>query len=428
MDAQTHYAQISLLLNAHRFEDAETRLREHLAQHPNEAQAHALLAYVLSRQKHNAEALQEANRAVHLDPTYAHAHFYRAYILLKLKRKRKALEAIQEALRLRPTYASYYALLSSIHLSRKRWQAALKAAEEGLRHDPENARCLNSRGIALNQMGERAEATESVESALARDPESAVAHATLGWVQLNQGKPESALAYFREALRLNPLSTYAREGIVEALKARNPIYRVLLRYFLWMSTLTTGEQWGFLALTSGERSGLRAVARAFPPLYIIVLPLQLLYFTFAVLTWVARPLFALIVRLDPLGRLSLPREEIVASNWVGACLILALLGTLAGGVTGIAWQNLSPWVSIPFALMMILPLAGVFRTPRGWGRIVLALYTGVLACIALGASVIALFGIWSLVVVLALVFLVGWFLYTWAANIVLLIQKIAQNA
>jgi tetratricopeptide (TPR) repeat protein len=428
MDAQTHYAQISLLLNAHRFEDAETRLRERLAQHPNEAQAHALLAYTLSRQDRHAEALEEANRAVHLDPTYAHAHFFRARILLSLKRHRKALTAIHEALRLRPDYATYYALLSSIHLSRKRWQEALKAAEEGLRHDPENARCLNCRGIALNKLGERTEATESVESALARDPESAVAHATLGWVQLHQGKPEAALECFREALRLNPLSTYAREGIVEALKARNPIYRVLLRYFLWMSTLTTGEQWGFLALTSGARSGLRAVARAFPPLYIIVLPLQLLYFTFAVLTWVARPLFALIVRLDPLGRLSLPREEIVASNWVGACLILALLGTLAGGVTGIAWQNLSPWVSIPFALMMILPLAGVFRTPRGWGRIVLALYTGVLACIALGASVIALFGIWSLVVVLALVFLVGWFLYTWAANIVLLIQKIAQNA
>lgn len=425
MDNQ--YAQISLLLNAHRFEDAEAHLRDRLAQRPNEARAHALLAYVLSRQKRHAEALEEANLAIHLDPTYAHAHFFRARILLSLQRKREAFKAIHEALRLRPDYPPYYALLSTIHFSRKRWQEALRAAEEGLRHDPEDAQCLHCRGMALNKLGERAEATDSLEGALASDPESAVAHATLGWVQLHQGKPESALDCFREALRLNPLSDYARQGIVEALKARNPIYRLLLRYFLWISTLTTGEQWGFIAAVSSVRSGLRALARAVPLLYIIVIPIHLLYSGFVILTWVGRPLFALVLRFDPLGRLALPREEIIASNWVGACLVLALLGTLAGGVTGIVWRDLTPWVAVPFSLMMILPLAGVFRTPSGWGRVLLASYTALLGVLGLGAFTSALFDVWGLTLTLGGIFFVGWFFYPLIANLMLLLLEIQRG-
>ena len=426
MDNQ--YAQISLLLDAHRFEDAEAHLRELLAQRPNEAQAHALLAYVLSRQKRHAEALKEANLAIHLDPTHANGHFFRARILLSLHHQREAHEAIHEALRLRPDYPPYHALLSTIHFSRKHWQKALRAAREGLRYDPEDAQCLHCRGMALNKLGERAEATDSLKDALASDPESAVAHATLGWVQLHQGKPESALECFREALRLNPLSDYARRGIVEALKARNPIYRFMLRYFLWMGSLTTGEQWGFVALVSGVRSGLRAVARAFPPLYIIVLPVQLLYFGFVLLTWIARPLFALVLRFDPLGRLALPKEEIVASNWVGACLALALLGAVGGGITGVLWQDVSPWVVVPFSLLMILPLAGVFRTPKGWGRVLLALCTALLTGIGLSAFASALFDVWVLTAVFGGVFLIGWFFYPLLANIVLLILQIQRNS
>ena len=426
MDNQ--YAQISLLLDAHRFEDAEAHLRELLAQRPNEAQAHALLAYVLSRQKRHAEALKEANLAIHLDPTHANGHFFRARILLSLHHQREAHEAIHEALRLRPDYPPYHALLSTIHFSRKHWQKALRAAKEGLRYDPEDAQCLHCRGMALNKLGERAEATDSLKDALASDPESAVAHATLGWVQLHQGKPESALECFREALRLNPLSEYARQGIVEALKARNPIYRFMLRYFLWMGSLTTGEQWGFVALVSGVRSGLRTVARAFPPLYIIVLPVQLLYFGFVLLTWIARPLFALVLRFDPLGRLALPKEEIVASNWVGACLALALLGAVGGGITGVLWQDVSPWVVVPFSLLMILPLAGVFRTPKGWGRVLLALCTALLTGIGLSAFASALFDVWVLTAVFGGVFLIGWFFYPLLANIVLLILQIQRNS
>jgi Tfp pilus assembly protein PilF len=426
MDAQL--AQIDVLLNTRRFADAEARLRERLAQQPNEARTHALLAYTLSRQERSTEALTEANRAIHLDPTHPYAYYVKSGVLLALNRARPALDAIREAVRLRPDYAPYHARFSAIYIAQKKWYKAIRAAEEGLRHDPENVQCLEYRGLAQIKLGERADATESLEGALSREPENAGVHATQGWVLLHQGKQKAALEHFKEALRLDPLSEYARQGIVEALKARNPVYRFMLRYFLWMGSLTTGEQWGFVALVSSVRSGLRAIARAFPPLYIVVLPVQLLYFGFALLTWIARPLFALVLRFDPLGRLALPKEEIVASNWVGACLALALLGAVGGGITGILWQDLTLWVAVPFFLLMILPLAGVFRTPKGWGRVLLALCSALLAGIGLSAFASALFGVWALTTVLGGIFLIGWFFYPLLANIVLLILQIQRNS
>ncbi len=426
MDTQLN--QINVLLNTRRYDDAETHLRERLVKQPNDARAHALLAYVLARQERSAEALEEANRAIHLNPTLPYAYYVKSGALLNLNRVQQALDAIHEAVRLRPDYAPYHARRSAIYIAQKKWHKAIRAAEEGLRHDPENVQCLNCRGLAQIKLGERADAAESLESALNREPDNAGVHATQGWVLLHQGKQKVALEHFKEALRLDPLSEYARQGIVEALKARNPIYRFMLRYFLWMGSLTTGEQWGFMAVISGVRSGLRALARAFPPLYIIVLPIQLLYFFFAILTWIARPLFALVLRFDPLGRLALPEEEIIASDWVGACLGLALLSAVGGGITGILWQDVTLWIAMPFFLLMILPLAGVFRTPKGWGRVLLALYSALLAGIGIGGFAAALSDVWAVATTLGGIFLVGWFFYPLLANIVLLILQIQRNS
>ena len=60
---------------------------------------------------------------------------------------------------------------------------------------------------------------------------------------LHQAQPKAALEHFREALRLDPNLQYAQAGIVEALKARNPIYRWMLGYFLWMGRLSDRAKW-----------------------------------------------------------------------------------------------------------------------------------------------------------------------------------------
>ena len=432
MAETTQLAHVYVLLDTKRYQDAETRLRELLAHTPNSARTHALLAYTLYLQDRDTDALHEAEVAIGQEPDNAFHHYIRALALLALARLNSAMKAIQEALRLEPDNARHHAVVSRIYARKKIWKKALAAAEEGLRFDPQNVQCTNLRGMALVNLGRRDEAHQAIATALARDPENALTHANQGWALLHNGDHRQALEHFGEALRLNPMLDWARQGIVEALKARNPVYRLMLRYFLWMSRLSRQEQWETMAIVGGVWRALRIVARAVPVLYVIVLPIALLWFLFAVLTWTARPLFALFLRFDRLGRLALPKEEIVASNWVGACLLISGGGTALAALLGLGtflWQLplLSPaFLTLALAtLAMIVPIAGVFRCNPGWGRVVLIVYSALMGLIGFAAFVCALFWPWgmALTVVLAGAFGTAWVLYSWIASLIIVLAQ-----
>ena len=55
--------------------------------------------------------------------------------------------------------------------------------------------------------------------------------------------PPPADTRVREALRIAPENEYARHGLVEALKARHLVYRMMLAYFLWMARLSSKARW-----------------------------------------------------------------------------------------------------------------------------------------------------------------------------------------
>ena len=119
--------------------------------------------------------------------------------------------------------------------------------------------------MALTHLGRKAEAESTLGEALAEDPEDALAHANLGWASLHKSNPDKALEHFREALRLDPTMEWARLGVVEALKARHLVYRVMLRFFLWMGRQTQAAQWAVvLALVVGPNL-LASIARKPPP-------------------------------------------------------------------------------------------------------------------------------------------------------------------
>jgi len=416
-----HLTQAQHLLHTRRYKDAESTLRQALAAAPNDAAAHALLALALYYQERNTDALRESRIAIGLAPDDAFAHYVRALILLDDGRLDDALRAIGESLRLDPNLATYHAVVSRIHMRRKDWKRALAAAEAGLRLDPEHVTCLNLQAMALVRMGRKVEAEAPLAAALARDPENALTHVNHGWALLHGNKIKEAFAAFREALRLDPTSSWAREGIVEALKARNWLYRLLLRYFLWMSRLTDDEQWGVIGILHGIRVTLRVAARAFPPLWIVVLPLLLLYQTFALLTWVAKPLFALLLRFDRFGRLALSDEDMVASTWMAVCLLAAEAGVLLA-LLARNWGFLALTVG---ALALLPPVAGVFHVNKGVGRVVLAVYVGGMALLVLLACIAAVIGqpvALGFAALLAAVFVVGWVVYTWVANLVIIFQ------
>jgi tetratricopeptide (TPR) repeat protein len=409
-----HLDRALMLLNQSRPDLAEQELRQALGADPDDGIAHALLALCLAQRKAYAEATEEAEAAVHLAPDHPFPHYVLASVLHERHRDDEAAAAVREAIRLNPEDADAFALLASIRFQQRDWEGARRAAERGLRIDPENDRCANLRAMALVKLGRRAEAEAAIEGALARDPENAVTHANQGWVWLERSEPQKALEHFREALRLNPTLEWARAGLIEALKARYLIYRLMLRYFLWMAKLSAGARWGIILGGFVGFRVLRGAANANPELAPYLWPLLGAYLAFVVLSWIADPLFNLLLRVNRFGRLALSREEIIASNWIGACLAGGLAALGVGLATG---SDTALLVALSFGLL-IIPLSATFNCAEGWPRTIMALYTAGLA--ACGLLALGLFLADSpLMVVPVVLFFIGTMFSTLVANIIM---------
>lgn len=377
-----HVERARLLFRQNRLELAEGELRQALAENPDEPEAHALLALCLLAKKEWNDATHEAERAIHLAPDMSYSYFVLAVVLAGRQRIDEADKAIREAIRLDPFDPDYFATLSELLIFRARWPEAAAAAEQGLEVESDHVACTNCRAIALTKMGRREEAGLTIGSALARAPESAATHANMGWTLLEKRDPNKAMEHFREALRLNPELSWARTGIVEAMKARHFVYRWMLSFFLWMARFDSRTQWMLMIGFVVVRSVLLSVVESVPALTPLYWPIVIAYLLFAILTWIASPLFNLILRLDKFGRLALSDEQRTASNLLGLCLLTALaVATVAPG-----WQlatgrkvDVDWFICGLMCFALALPVTNIHRCEQGWPRTVQALIAGGLA-------------------------------------------------
>lgn len=368
-----------------RHELAENELRQHLAADPNDGFAHALLAICALEQEHLNDAEQSARTAIGHAPDLAFSHYALARVLSQRNREPEAVTAIQEAIRLEPEDADYHGMLAGIEFDRRQWQAALNAAETGLQFDPEHVACNNLRAMALVKLGRKAEAGATIERTLARDPDDAFSHANQGWTLLEQGDRRKAMEHFRESLRLDPTNDWARTGLVEAIKAGNPIYAGMLKYFLWMQKLSDGARWGILLGGYFGSRLLAGVSASNPALAPWAWPIRVLYITFALLTWLAHPIFNLMLFLHPYGRHALNKDQRGQATWVGLCLALAL-GTL--GIWLVSGRN-SNYLIPPLVFgLLAIPTSAIFVCDRGWPRTAMLLITLGLAATGLTAVIV----------------------------------------
>ena len=385
--------------------------RQALTNEPDDALAHALLALALAHLEQGKDAVDAGRRAVALAPELSFAHYALGWALLERAELNAAERSAQEALRLEPD-SHGYALLAQIYVRRKRWAEAIKAAEQGLQIEPEHPGCANLRALSLGALGRTDVAAALVNDVLALDPDDAFGLTNRGWLMLRQSRPQEALESFREALRLDPTLDWARTGIVEALKARSALYRFVLRYELWVASLTSRAQWFLiLGLFFGGRV-VRALLRSNPGLWPVLGPLMALYIFVVFGSWIANPLSNLLLRLNPFGRLALNRAETVASNVVGGCLVAAVIGVAAYAMTSNAG-----WIVLAIvSAFLLIPVGGTARAHGSRAFRPLLVAAALLgACgIASALLVFSRIGIGDL---LFGVFLLGTVVYGWGANI-----------
>jgi tetratricopeptide (TPR) repeat protein len=411
-----HLERGRFLLEQHRLAEAEREFKQALAQDPQDAIALMLLAEVCIQSNRYAEALQYSQQAVRLEPEISNLYFTLSRAYLYNKQTQKAREAVREGQRLNPLDANLFLVAAHIAYYEDKWQEALEETEKGLVFDSENVQLINMRAQALIKLNRRAEAGETIDYALQNDPEDAYSHANKGWILIEKGKYKEAVESFREALRLSPDNDFARNGLKEAIKAQNPVYALILRYFLWSAKLSQQGQWYFIIGTYVVYRLILGLSRAYPALQPFLFPFIAAYIIFAFSSWIAKPISNLFLRLHPMGRHALTADEVKGSNFAGALAVGSLMSLILFFVTN---NDLFNYLFIIIGVMLI-PVSGAFNTePGSKARRMLSRYAMVLAVIGLIPIFIpdAMF--------LLLVFGLGIFAYGWVANYAMM--KDAKN-
>lgn len=369
-----HLERARLLLAQSRPADAEREALAALALEPGNPNALAILALSRVNLRKPDAAIAAATEAVGIAPDHAYFHYVHAFVLHQAQDQRKAFVAIQEALRLDPHDADFFSLLAAIEIARSRWSEALAAAEQALAINAEHVEAANLRAMALIGLGRKDEAMQTVDFALQREPDNAMSHSNQGWNCLHKNDPKAAQVHFREALRLDPELDHARTGLLEALKARNPIYRGMLAYFMWIGRQSAKFQWAFVF---GTLLLFRVVQRL-PDLHPGFWVLVGLGYLFIYLSWTAVPMFNLLLRLDRFGRYVLTADQRMGSNWFGLTLLASIGCFIASIFIAAPW----PLVAGFMCLALTICVSATFlRTEKH--RLILGVAT--LALAAIGA-------------------------------------------
>ncbi len=377
MDAtDNHLARARHLFNLHRFDAARQEVAQALAFDPENTEALQYLSMICYNTADYKNGLQAANQMLGKRPDDAVAHYCASLNLIELKKLSEAEAHIQEALALNADEPDFYAILSHIYIEKREFEAALNIAENGLELDPEHVQCLNYRTICLTKLSRKEETHAAVLETLAAAPDNAYTHTNVGWSKLELGDYQGAKQHFAEALRLNPSYEYARDGMLEALKAKNFFYRYFLFYVFWLSKKTEKNQWAFIVGIYFSTQVIGRYSKDYP----FLTPIFYLLVAFALLTWVIKPFFNLVLRFDSVARHALNDDERHGSTVVG----VGILGAITAlSIAFLREDHYYYWqaVAIFFGVSMI-PASRYFMTEKADLRKKVGIYT--VAMLAVG--------------------------------------------
>ncbi len=392
-----HLERAEILMAQSRYEMAAQELQQELAVDPDSAQAYAWLGWCLRFLKKYEEAIKEAEQAIKLAPDWEDGYYVLGWILCDRNQLLEAENVTKEAIRLNPENANHFILLSNIRVKQKRWQEALEAATQGLNIEPENADCLNNKGIALFELGRTEEAIATTKQAIALDPENFSNYNNLGWMILNrEGSPTKAWEYFRQALRLNPNFESAQDGLIQAIKLKNPLYRLVYRCLIFpyrrlqLGRFLSGKALlGFFAcLCLGFRILLNLAATNPNPLIWLAL---IVLFWLIFLPWFVDLFITLLLQL-----------KFKQSYWLTTLVWAILSAFYLWLMTGNSKTLFAP---VLFGLLL-LPVSATFRSSAGWHSSLMVGYTTIMALVGLAGLVLPLPG-------LPFVSVDVWFWLTW---------------
>lgn len=364
-----------------RFEEADQLLAQALEEDGLNGGLLALRALVRHSLDDADGALAMAGRAVTLDRSSAFTHWVYGAQLENAGRRDEAEQAARRALELDPNNTDALALLAQCSIGRGKFTEAVAIAERGLEVDPDHEPCLGLRAYAARYADGGQQAESAFGSLMDAYPLSGFGRAGLGWSSLDRGEVDQAREHFEQALALDPTATWAREGLIEATKAKNPVYRSILRLFLWFGRLDSRQRWSIIIGGIVGYQLLGGVIDTFPLAALVAVPLMLGWLGFVLLSWTWQTLSDFVLMMDVDGRKLVTTERRMAALWVGGTAFAAVIIAVLDLLTGSDRMGMAALTTG----FMLIPLSSVFNCAPGWPRRAMALYTaGVAALIGVG--------------------------------------------
>jgi tetratricopeptide (TPR) repeat protein len=403
------WEKIDILIQQNKYKDAEKFLADILRDDPNDVEALNILAEIYLQQNNYEKANAIIENAIGINPDNPNLFYTKSKIAVEENKLKEAEVHINQAIELYPYDADYFAFLAYIKLSQKKFNEALEKANNALEIDAENLLALNTRSTALIKLNRKEESFETIEGALREDPNNSYTHANYGWNLLEKGNHKKALEHFKESLSNNPNFQYAQAGMLEAIKASNPIYRLFLKYSFFMNNLTAKYQWaviiGFYLITKG----IRAVAQSNDKLEPYLFPIIFLLSLIAISTWIIQPISNLFLRFNKYGQFLLDEKEKLSANFVGASCAVFIIGLMAYFVT----SDERMLVVAVFGFAMMLPLGIMFAPSKN--KNLLLIYTIILGVFGLSAIYLN-FANGTIFNIMTTLFLFGFIAFQWVSN------------
>jgi Tfp pilus assembly protein PilF len=368
-------ARAQALIEIRRCRLAEEELRRALSDEPENAVLHAYLALCLAEDPARArEAMEEALWATAHDPVLPTGWYVLSLLQSRQGLPLEAEKTARIALGLAPELPPLLLHLAVLMIDRERYRDGLEFAERALAVTPSDSGALMTAGSLRSRMGRHAEAEADFARALALAPDDHAVHGNAGWAALRRGDHAAALRHFRASLQREPGEKSAQRGLLEALRARNPVYRGFLRLALRLYWMPQFMRWVAVAVAVT----LVAYVSTFDLPRELLLTLQAAVVATAVFTWTAKPLADLLMLSDPAGRAVLDPAQKVAAVAVAVLLAAAVLLALA-------WTLGAPkgtGMAAIFAVLFTIPPTAAPRLPPGRWWMALAAWTALLAVFA----------------------------------------------
>jgi tetratricopeptide (TPR) repeat protein len=279
---------------------------------------------------------------------------------------KEAEEQIAIALRSEPQNVSFLHQRARITCRKKRWKDALRQIDQALAIDASNVDLISLRTQVLTRLGRKAEAQASAQLHLSAVPDEDDPHLNAGELALRNGDPSMALESFKIALKMNPNSVRARNGVLTALRSRFIGYRWFFAYRRWVTSQPPAVRAvvavGVFALIESlliARRHFGSQAQAIANVLVGILAFLL------VSSLLMNPLTSILLCFHPLGRMLLVSYRRVVAWWqLSSVAVGCLLAVISGGREGADYMpaSLAAFAFSVLALVLLMEARESGRT------------------------------------------------------------------